>query len=54
MLTHLSLFPGSAGLIWLPSGPDLQPSGSANLPITRQRCWRSTGRTCRDGVMSGR
>nr|DAG01742.1 MAG TPA: hypothetical protein [Siphoviridae sp. ctSMg55] len=41
-------------MIWVPSGRDLRPSGSANLPTTRQRCWKSTGRTYRDGAMSGR
>nr|DAH40637.1 MAG TPA: hypothetical protein [Caudoviricetes sp.] len=40
-------------MIWLPSGQDLRPSGNANLPITPQKCWKSTGRTCRAGVMSG-
>nr|DAL82477.1 MAG TPA: hypothetical protein [Caudoviricetes sp.] len=41
-------------MIWLPSGRDLQPSDSASLPTTRRRCWKSTGRTCRAGVMSER
>nr|DAQ85133.1 MAG TPA: hypothetical protein [Caudoviricetes sp.] len=41
-------------MIWLPNGQDLRPSDSVSLPTTRRRCWKSTGRTCRAGGISGR
>nr|DAG22580.1 MAG TPA: hypothetical protein [Caudoviricetes sp.] len=39
-------------MIWLRSGRGFRPWGSANLPTTPQRCWKSTGRTCPDGGTS--
>nr|DAO14678.1 MAG TPA: hypothetical protein [Caudoviricetes sp.] len=40
-------------MIWRRNGPALKPSGNANLPTIRQRCWKSTGRACRAGATSG-